>query len=76
MGDCQRLYCEVRLQLVAGVVQARFQAYSREPPPALTRKGWAALMQARRPRPCRTFVLHSSVMQTTLHKTMKIMNPA
>lgn len=47
LADCQRGYCEVRLQLVADVVGARMAEYAREPLPALTRSGCSYLMQAR-----------------------------
>jgi hypothetical protein len=50
VADCQRLYCEVRLGLVAGVTAQRVAAYAREPLPQRTRSGCAYLMQAR-PRP-------------------------
>jgi len=50
LADCQRLYCEVRLGLVAGVTAQRVAAYAREPLPQRTRSGCAYLMQAR-PRP-------------------------
>ena len=46
LADCQRGYCEVRLQLVADVVGARMAEYAREPLPALTRSGCSYLMQA------------------------------
>lgn len=47
MADCQRMYCEVRLQLMASLTEARIQQHCREPLPSQTRNGWAALMQAR-----------------------------
>lgn len=47
LADCQQMYCEIRLQLVAGVAQARFQSYAKEPLPTLTRNGWSTLMQVR-----------------------------
>lgn len=46
LADCQRLYCEVRLGLVAGVTAQRIAAYAREPLPQRTRSGCAYLMQA------------------------------
>ena len=46
LEDCQRLYCEVRLGLVAGVTAQRIAAYAREPLPQRTRSGCAYLMQA------------------------------
>lgn len=49
LADCQRVYCEMRLLLVADVVAARMADYSREPLPSLTRSGCSYLMQARSP---------------------------
>ena len=46
LADCQRVYCEVRLLLVADVVAARMAEYSREQLPSLTRSGCSYLMQA------------------------------
>ena len=48
LSDCQRLYCEARLALVADVVAARMAEYMREPLPSLTRGGCSYLMQVRR----------------------------
>ena len=45
--DCQRMYCEVRLQLMAGVTQAQITQHAQEPLPSQTRNGWAVLMQVR-----------------------------
>jgi len=45
MADCQRMYCEVRLQLMATLTEARIQQHRKEPLPTQTRNGWAALMQ-------------------------------
>lgn len=44
--DCQRMYCEIRLQLMAGVIQSQIAQHTRDPLPAQTRSGWAILMQA------------------------------
>ena len=52
LADCQRLYCEVRLGLVAGVTAQRIDAYAREPLPQRTRSGCAYLMQALPHLPC------------------------
>ena len=46
LADCQRVYCEVRLLLVADLVAARMAEYAREPLPSLTRSGCSYLMQA------------------------------
>jgi len=46
MGDCQRMYCEVRLQLMGSLTEARILQHCKEPLPTQTRNGWAALMQA------------------------------
>ena len=46
LADCQRVYCEVRLLLVADLVAARMGEYAREPLPSLTRSGCSYLMQA------------------------------
>ena len=45
LSDCQRLYCEARLALVADVVAMRMAEYMREPLPSLTRCGCSYLMQ-------------------------------
>ena len=45
LADCQRVYCEARLMLVADVVAARMAEYCREPLPSLTRSGCSYLMQ-------------------------------
>ena len=45
LSDCQRLYCEARLALVADVVAMRLAEYMREPLPSLTRCGCSYLMQ-------------------------------
>ena len=45
LSDCQRLYCEARLALVADVVAMRMAEYMREPLPSLTRSGCSYLMQ-------------------------------
>lgn len=50
LADCQRVYCEARLSLVAEVVAARMADYAREALPSLTRSGCSYLMQVcRRP---------------------------
>lgn len=45
LADCQRVYCDARLMLVADVVAARMAEYCREPLPSLTRSGCSYLMQ-------------------------------
>ena len=45
LADCQRVYCEARLLLVAEVVAARMAEYTREALPSLTRSGCSYLMQ-------------------------------
>ena len=32
LADCQRMYCEIRLQLMAGVTQSQISQHAREPP--------------------------------------------
>lgn len=55
LSDCQRLYSEARLALVADVVAMRMAEYMREPLPSLTRSGCSYLMQVWP----RMLVLHS-----------------
>ncbi|KAK9909756.1 hypothetical protein WJX75_006999 [Coccomyxa subellipsoidea] len=45
LTDCQRVYCEVRLGLVAEITAERVAEYAREPLPSLTRSGCSYLMQ-------------------------------
>ncbi|EIE20882.1 Sec34-domain-containing protein [Coccomyxa subellipsoidea C-169] len=45
LTDCQRVYCEVRLGLVAEITADRIAEYAREPLPSLTRSGCSYLMQ-------------------------------
>ena len=45
LADCQRVYCEARLSLVAEVVAVRMAEYAREALPSLTRSGCSYLMQ-------------------------------
>ncbi|BDA42423.1 Conserved oligomeric Golgi complex subunit 3 [Coccomyxa sp. Obi] len=45
LADCQRVYCEVRLGLVAEITADRIAEYAREPLPSLTRSGCSYLMQ-------------------------------
>ena len=59
LSDCQRLYCEARLALVADVVAMRMAEYMREPLPSLTRSGCSYLMQVWP----RMLVLHSNSAQ-------------
>ena len=57
LSDCQRLYCEARLALVADVVAMRMAEYMREPLPSLTRCGCSYLMQVWP----KIFALHSTL---------------
>ena len=47
LADCQRMYCEIRLMLVGNSTYATIRSYISEPLPALTRKGWLALIQVK-----------------------------
>ena len=49
LTDCQRVYCEVRLGLVAAITAERVAEYARDPLPSLTRSGCSYLMQVRLP---------------------------
>ena len=49
LADCQRVYCEVRLGLVAEITADRIAEYAREPLPSLTRSGCSYLMQVSAP---------------------------
>lgn len=74
LTDCQRVYCEVRLGLVAEITADRIAEYAREPLPSLTRSGCSYLMQVRLPAPSRHETHHGTFTVPDLSNVQSTMS--
>lgn len=67
------MYCEVRLQLMAGTTQAQIQQHAKEPLPVQTRVGWATLMQV--PKATERIWYTTTVLTTASLKALNMLLP-